>query len=78
MAGGVAAKPDSLPTHSTPADVRTSYATDATAVGSEPVYNKYGNNAPAHAHNNTTANPYAAPNQTSGVTRQYPNGNGNF
>jgi hypothetical protein len=35
--------PDALPTHSTPADVRTSYATDATAVGNEAPYSKYGN-----------------------------------
>ncbi|KAG0648393.1 hypothetical protein D0Z07_5303 [Hyphodiscus hymeniophilus] len=38
----VAEKPDALPAHQTPADFRTSYATDATAVGQEPVYNKYG------------------------------------
>jgi hypothetical protein len=38
-----AEKPDALPAHQTPADFRTSYATDATAVGQEPVYNKYGN-----------------------------------
>ncbi|KAE8443381.1 hypothetical protein EG329_001940 [Mollisiaceae sp. DMI_Dod_QoI] len=37
--------PDALPTHATPADVRTSYATDATAVGNEPIINKYGNTA---------------------------------
>jgi hypothetical protein len=35
--------PDALPAHATPADVRTSYATDATAVGNEASYNKYGN-----------------------------------
>ena len=38
-----AEKPDALPAHQTPADFRTSYATDTTAVGHEPVYNKYGN-----------------------------------
>jgi len=35
--------PDALPAHSTPADVRPSYATDTTAVGEQPVaYQKYG------------------------------------
>lgn len=37
--------PDALPAHTSPADVRTSYATDATAVGNEPVLNKYGHTA---------------------------------
>ena len=38
-----AEKPDALPAHQTPADFRTSYATESTAVGGqEPVYNKYG------------------------------------
>lgn len=45
-AGGLAATekshPDSLPIHSTPADVRNSYNTDNTAVGTEAPYNKYG------------------------------------
>merc|ERR1712093_374997 len=36
---------DTLPTHATPADMRTSYATDTTAVGGEPPINKYGNAA---------------------------------
>lgn len=47
--------PDALPVHATPADIRTSYATDATAVapGAEPVYNKYGNGP--------VADGYAAP-----------------
>ncbi|KAF8855740.1 hypothetical protein BDZ45DRAFT_595215 [Acephala macrosclerotiorum] len=44
--------PDALPTHATPADVRTSYATDATAVGNETSYNKYGNTP---AYGNRTA-----------------------
>jgi hypothetical protein len=37
--------PNALPLHSTPADVRTSYATESTAVGHEAVggYPKYGN-----------------------------------
>ncbi|RDW89179.1 hypothetical protein BP6252_01211 [Coleophoma cylindrospora] len=74
MAGGLAVKPDALPTHTTPADVRASYATDATAVGNEPVYNKYSSATPVPAHH-TAANPYAAPNQVSGVTRPYQNGN---
>lgn len=38
-------KPDALPMHATPADTRTSYATESTAVGNEPVYNKYGSTA---------------------------------
>lgn len=38
-------KPDVLPAHSTPHDVRNSYNTESTAVGNEPVYNKYGNTA---------------------------------
>jgi len=43
-------KPDVLPAHTTPRDVRNSYNTESTAVGAnEPVYNKYGNTAPAHA-----------------------------
>jgi len=43
-AADIEKNPDVLPVHATPADVRTSYATDATAVGaSEPAYNKYGN-----------------------------------
>jgi len=42
-AADIEKNPDVLPTHATPADVRTSYATDATAVGNEPAYNKYGN-----------------------------------
>jgi len=46
-AGGLAAEkrhPDALPVHASPADVRASYATDTTAVGTEqPVYSKYGN-----------------------------------
>lgn len=33
MAGGIAEKPDALPRHSSPNDVRHSYATDATMVG---------------------------------------------
>merc|ERR1711964_600649 len=36
---------DTLPTHATPADMRTSYATDTSAVGGEPPINKYGNAA---------------------------------
>jgi len=50
-AGGLAAEkhPDSLPAHVTPAAVRDSYATDTTAVGNEPVYNKYGNTNPVNA-----------------------------
>lgn len=54
-AGGLAAAekrhPDSLPVHTTPADVRNSYNTDNTAVGAEAPYNKYG-----------TWEGYAAPN----------------
>ena len=38
-----AEKPDVLPAHQTPADFRTSYGTDSTAVAHEPAYNKYGN-----------------------------------
>jgi hypothetical protein len=48
-AGGLAAAekrhPESLPAHSTPADVRNSYNTDNTAVGTEAPYNKYGTGA---------------------------------
>jgi hypothetical protein len=38
---------DALPTHTTPADIRNSYATDTTAVGGagEVPVNKYGNSA---------------------------------
>ncbi|KAI9049646.1 hypothetical protein LZ554_006671 [Drepanopeziza brunnea f. sp. 'monogermtubi'] len=35
--------PDGLPTHATPADMRTSYATDATAIGEPVPLSKYGN-----------------------------------
>jgi len=52
-AGGLAVEkhhPDALPVHSSPADVRHSYNTDATAVGAEqPIYNKYGNTGPVPA-----------------------------
>jgi hypothetical protein len=45
-AGGLAAHekrhPDSLPVHSTPADVRNSYNMNNTAVGTEAPYNEYG------------------------------------
>jgi len=34
--------PDALPSHTTPAAVRDSYATEETHVGTEPTYNKYG------------------------------------
>jgi hypothetical protein len=48
--------PDTLPVHATPADIRTSYQTDTTAVGTgEAPLNKYGNTAPAA--------PYGAQNQ---------------
>jgi hypothetical protein len=54
-AGGLAAHekrhPDSLPSHSTPADVRDSYNTDDTAVGTGAPYNKY-----------STGETYTAPN----------------
>jgi hypothetical protein len=60
-AGFLAAKkrhPDSLPVHPKPNDIRNSYATDATAVGTEQLtYNKYG-------HNSVPAQGY----QTGGVT----------
>jgi len=36
---------DTLPTHTTPVDVRDSYATESTAVGGEVPVNKYGNTA---------------------------------
>lgn len=68
--------PDSLPLHATPAAARTSYQTDATAVGPEPVVlNKYGHignggvgdgyAAPAHHHIGTGYNETArVPNET--------------
>jgi len=34
--------PDALPVHTAPSAIRDSYATDTTAVGNEPAYNKYG------------------------------------
>jgi hypothetical protein len=47
--------PDTLPTHATPADIRTSYATDTTAVGAgEAPLNKYGNTALATAYGGQT------------------------
>jgi hypothetical protein len=45
--------PNSLPVHATPADVRTSYATESTAVGDSGAYNKYGNTTPAVAQGGT-------------------------
>jgi hypothetical protein len=55
---------DALPTHATPADFRTSYTTDTTAVGAgEAPLNKYGNvtsygnqagGVPAHGYQTTT------------------------
>ena len=39
MAGGKAVPHDTLPEHTTPHDMRTSYATDTTAVGGEHAYN---------------------------------------
>ncbi|KAH8682906.1 hypothetical protein BGZ60DRAFT_524251 [Tricladium varicosporioides] len=52
-------KPDALPLHATPADARASYATESTAVGNDPVYNKYGPTAAgglgtAHTTNHAT------------------------
>lgn len=47
--GGLEAQkraPDSLPEHNTPGDMRQSYQTDTTAVGHEPVHNKYGPTVP--------------------------------
>jgi len=69
----VAEKPDTLPAHQTPADFRTSYATDATAVGQEPVYNKYGSanmtgaGAGGHTAHHTDMPNTTAP-QTTGTT----------
>lgn len=54
MAGGVATeKPDALPAHSSPADVRNSYATDATMVGRG--YEGYG----AQTYGHTPVSPVA-------------------
>merc|ERR1711939_674105 len=55
---------DTLPTHATPADMRTSYATDTTAVGGEPPINKYENaaaygNAPVSNGYQTTTTTHA-------------------
>lgn len=80
LAGGALAAhekrhPDSLPTHSTPADVRTSYQTDNTAVGTEPIaHHKYGQEAVADEYRTpTTAVPgtgyhHANQYQTTGTT----------
>ncbi|KAL2067642.1 hypothetical protein VTL71DRAFT_15738 [Oculimacula yallundae] len=55
---------DVLPTHTTPADMRQSYATDATAVGAhEPVVNKYGNTTYA---NGATPAPIGTANTVNG------------
>jgi hypothetical protein len=56
--------PNALPPHATPADIRTSYATDATAVAAEPTYAKYGHVAGptgTHVNNGQVADGYAAP-----------------
>jgi len=53
-----AEKPDALPMHTTPNAVRDSYATESTAVGTEPAYNKYGN----------TSAPVATSGQQTGYT----------
>jgi len=70
MAGGIGAAkvhPDALPPHANPTDVRTSYATDTTAVGNEtdnPARNKYGHTTPVgqqtgYATTTSTHVPYA-------------------
>jgi hypothetical protein len=53
---------DALPTHATPADFRTSYATDTTAIGAgEAPLNKYGNvTSYGHQTATTTHTPGAA------------------
>lgn len=58
--------PDALPTHTTPAAMRDSYATEETHVGShagEPVFDKYGNTAApqqtGYATTTQTYQPYA-------------------
>merc|ERR1712072_852462 len=65
---------DTLPTHATPADMRTSYATDTTAVGGEPPINKYGNaaaygNAPVSNGYQTTTTTNAPAVAGNGVSR---------
>jgi len=75
--GGLAAEkhPDALPSHTEPAAVRDSYATDATRVGQEPAYNKYGPTHPVgtavpqqqtgYATTTTTHAPHAGANEMS-------------
>lgn len=76
-AGGLAAEkhPDALPTHTSPAAVRDSYATDTTAVGQEPTYNKYGPTHPVaapqttgYSTTTTTHTPYYSGNTASDVS----------
>ncbi|KAI6716458.1 hypothetical protein PZA11_002918 [Diplocarpon coronariae] len=74
---------DALPTHATPADMRPSYATDATAVAGEPPVSKYGvetyGNAQPYVHGSQTSNGYPTPTgtmtgagpQTEGFTRPH-------
>jgi hypothetical protein len=53
-----AKNPDALPTHATPADFRTSYATESTAVGRDGTYDRY--NAPGVDMIGGTNVPYGA------------------
>jgi hypothetical protein len=65
-----AQKSDALPAHQTPADFRTSYATDTTAVGQEPVYNKYGaSNMTGAGHANGVPQTIHAGHQTTTTTQ---------
>jgi len=46
--------PDALPSHTTPAAMRSSYATESTAVGNEPIYDKYNAHVPQQTGHTTT------------------------
>ncbi len=78
--------PDALPSHATPADIRSSYATDTTAVGAagDAPLNKYGNIAPYGSQATgggpgwqTTTTTYAGAPTDEGYVRSHQPYNGN-
>ncbi|PBP17495.1 hypothetical protein BUE80_DR011737 [Diplocarpon rosae] len=82
-ASSAAENGDTLPTHATPADMRPSYATDATAVGGEPPVSKYGadtygtaqpyvyGSQMSHGYQTQTSTMSGAGQQTEGYTRNH-------
>jgi len=68
--------PDALPPHTSPDDVRASYATDTTAVGEQaPIASKYGHTTPVGQQTGHTNVPYAQQTGYAPGTAQIPAGN---